>query len=40
MPVIGSRNLYMEEAPTFDLQDIPPDHRSGYVALIGKPNVG
>ena len=23
-----------------NLQTIPPDHRSGYVALIGKPNVG
>jgi GTP-binding protein Era len=21
-------------------KDLPPDHRSGYVALIGKPNVG
>ena len=21
-------------------QDLPPDHRSGFVALIGKPNVG
>ena len=21
-------------------QDLPPDHRSGYVALVGKPNVG
>ncbi|MGD9099957.1 MAG: GTPase Era [Anaerolineae bacterium] len=24
----------------FDLDDIPPDHRSGFVALIGRPNVG
>ncbi|NBC17738.1 MAG: GTPase Era, partial [Bacteroidetes bacterium] len=23
-----------------DFGDIPADHRSGYVALIGKPNVG
>jgi GTP-binding protein Era len=24
----------------FDLDDIPPDHKSGFVALIGRPNVG
>jgi GTP-binding protein Era len=24
----------------FDLDDIPPDHRSGFAALIGRPNVG
>jgi GTP-binding protein Era len=24
----------------FDLDDIPPGHRSGFVALIGRPNVG
>jgi GTP-binding protein Era len=24
----------------FDLEDIPPDHKSGFVALIGRPNVG
>ncbi len=23
-----------------DLEPIPPDHRSGYVAIVGKPNVG
>jgi GTPase len=28
------------ETPLFDPQEIPADHRSGYVALIGKPNVG
>ena len=27
-----------DPSPAF--RDIPPDHRSGYVALIGKPNVG
>jgi len=21
-------------------QDLPPDHRSGFVAVVGKPNVG
>jgi GTP-binding protein Era len=24
----------------FDLEDIPPGHKSGFVALIGRPNVG
>jgi GTP-binding protein Era len=24
----------------FDLDDIPPDHKSGFAALIGRPNVG
>jgi GTP-binding protein Era len=24
----------------FDLEDIPSDHKSGFVALIGRPNVG
>ena len=24
----------------FDLDDVPPDHKSGFVALIGRPNVG
>jgi GTP-binding protein Era len=24
----------------FDLDDFPPDHKSGFVALIGRPNVG
>ena len=26
--------------PIIDENTIPTDHRSGYVALIGKPNVG
>lgn len=26
--------------PVVDLHAIPPDHRSGYVAIIGAPNVG
>jgi len=25
---------------TYELDDIPPDHKSGFVALIGRPNVG
>ncbi len=29
----------LEPAPIFD-DDLPPDHRSGYVAVIGRPNVG
>jgi GTP-binding protein Era len=28
------------EADLLSLNNIPPDHRSGYVALVGKPNVG
>ncbi len=28
------------EAPLYDLNDIPPGHKSGFVALIGRPNVG
>jgi GTP-binding protein Era len=24
----------------FDVDDIPPEHKSGFVALIGRPNVG
>ncbi len=24
----------------FDLQELPPDHRSGFVAVVGRPNVG
>ncbi len=24
----------------FDIDDVPPDHKSGFVALIGRPNVG
>lgn len=26
--------------PIFDLDDLPEDHRSGFVAVIGRPNVG
>lgn len=26
--------------PGDDFPDVPPDHRSGYVALVGAPNVG
>ena len=29
----------MTDDRSFDL-DIPPDHRSGFVAVIGRPNVG
>jgi GTP-binding protein Era len=30
----------MSENKTFDLENFPPDHRSGFVAVIGRPNVG
>jgi GTP-binding protein Era len=30
----------MEELGIFDLDDIPPGHKSGFAALIGQPNVG
>jgi GTP-binding protein Era len=30
----------LEAAPIFDDNNLPPDHRSGYVAVIGRPNVG
>jgi len=30
----------MSENEYFDLESIPPDHRSGFVAVIGRPNVG
>lgn len=30
----------LAEGPMFDEDAIPEDHRSGYVALVGKPNVG
>jgi len=29
----------MEEPPPF-FEDVPDDHKSGYVAIVGKPNVG
>ena len=29
----------MEEPPSF-FEDVPEDHKSGYVAIVGKPNVG
>ena len=29
-----------EDADTPFYEDVPPDHKSGYVAIIGKPNVG
>ena len=29
----------LDEGPLFD-EELPPDHRSGFVALVGKPNVG
>lgn len=28
------------ELGIFDLDDVPPGHKSGFVALIGRPNVG
>ncbi|MBN1217288.1 MAG: GTPase Era [Anaerolineae bacterium] len=44
MPVPPERsdpNEYdnLEATPIFD-NSLPPDHRSGYVAVIGRPNVG
>jgi GTP-binding protein Era len=30
----------MPESSLFDLDAIPPGHRSGFVAVIGRPNVG
>ena len=29
-----------EEMPLPSEEELPPDHRSGFVALVGKPNVG
>ncbi|MBN1399195.1 MAG: GTPase Era [Anaerolineae bacterium] len=29
----------IDSGPLFD-EALPPDHRSGYIALVGKPNVG
>jgi GTP-binding protein Era len=29
----------LDKGPLFD-EELPPDHRSGFVALVGKPNVG
>ncbi len=29
----------LDEAPFFD-DSLPPDHRSGFVAVVGRPNVG
>ncbi|MGD2207595.1 MAG: 50S ribosome-binding GTPase, partial [Anaerolineae bacterium] len=34
---------FMSESNLADLlipDDLPPDHRSGFVAVVGKPNVG
>ncbi len=30
----------MQEFELFDPEEIPPDHRSGFIAVIGRPNVG
>ena len=31
----------MDEQPKLLIdEELPPDHRSGFVALVGKPNVG
>jgi GTP-binding protein Era len=38
LPPAGEESL--EEGPMFDENAIPDDHKSGYVALVGKPNVG
>ena len=29
-----------EQSQLIDTEELPPDHRSGFVALVGKPNVG
>jgi GTP-binding protein Era len=37
----GSGNTDQADLPfEFDLQELPPDHRSGFVAVVGRPNVG
>lgn len=33
-------NLSVELADVVPQQDVPADHRSGYVAVVGRPNVG
>lgn len=38
MPPAG--DIRSAEGPMFEEEAIPEDHRSGYVALVGKPNVG
>jgi len=30
----------MSESSSFNLEEIPPGHKSGFVAVIGRPNVG
>ncbi len=30
----------MTEIESYSLDEIPPGHRSGFVAVIGRPNVG
>jgi GTPase len=30
----------MDETPSIPSQQVPPGHRSGFVAIIGRPNVG
>lgn len=30
----------MSEAPDLDMEQVPPGHKSGFVAVIGRPNVG
>jgi GTP-binding protein Era len=30
----------MESPPSSFFEDVPDDHKSGYVAIVGKPNVG
>lgn len=32
--------LLNAEAPAWDEEPLPPDHRSGFVAVVGRPNVG
>lgn len=38
MPPAGEKSP--AAGPMFDEEAIPEDHRSGYIALVGKPNVG
>ncbi len=30
----------MSEVDQFAVEDVMPDHKSGFVAVVGKPNVG
>lgn len=40
IPPAGEGEEERPAGPMFDEEAIPEDHRSGYIALVGKPNVG